>query len=271
MFKVNIFVTNECNFRLLQSVPGTPGVCNFCFRPIDPIVSDRKIISKVVNSLDLIEVREPITLTGGEPLISEHLDYLINLLVERNHRVSLNTNGLLLSKKEAIMSKIHYICLPYDGNNAEIADYYRGEGYFQVSQKTFELAYKYRIPIGLHTLVTPHNVSKLEEMGTYISNQRYSELIWYWYLKKFKKINNSTLLDTEPYELDENIYEQAVLNVRNKFPAINISGSGRTVKGYTTLYIALNGNVFIYNKGQQTNTLIGNILYESLDSIILHI
>ncbi|MBQ3007594.1 MAG: radical SAM protein [Clostridia bacterium] len=270
MYKINIFVTNECNAKILNPLPGAPGVCDFCFRPIESIISSEKMIERIINSLDLIEVREPITLTGGEPLVSKYISFLIEMLKEKNHRISLNTNGLLLSKNEEILSKINYICLPFDGHCAELADYYRGEGYYQISQNAYKLAHKYNLPIGVHTLVTPHNILKLEEMGNYLSNQPFSHNIWYWYIKRFKKINHALYTNTTQYELNENLYQQSIFNVKTKFSKMFIGASERESKGYTTLYISLDGNVFIYKKGQAKNTLIGNVMQESLNSIILH-
>ena len=119
MYKINIFTTNLCNAKSLKPVPGSLGVCNFCFRPIEPIESSEKRIMEIVDNLDLIPICEPITVTGGEPLVSKYVYSLIEALASKKHRISLHTNGLLLSQSKSLLSLIEFISLPYDGNSPE--------------------------------------------------------------------------------------------------------------------------------------------------------
>lgn len=268
MYKVNIFVTNDCNAKVLSPASGAPGVCDFCFRPIEKIETNDEIIKRIVNNLDGVGLCEPITLTGGEPLVSKHIYPLIDMLIEKNHSLSLHTNGILLAENEDILKKIKYISLPYDGDCAEIADYYRGKGYYQISQKAYELAYKYNLQIGLHTLVTPHNINRLVEMGHSLESKNYSRNVWYWFIKRFKKINHALSNNTTLYDLDEQIYRNSISIMKQQFSKINIIESGQVEKEITTLFIALDGNVFIYRKGQIRNQLLGNIINQGLDSII---
>ena len=67
-------------------------------------------------------------------------------------------------------------------------DYYRGNGYYQFLLNAFEIAFSYNLKIGLHTLTTPHNISSLYDMGVHLMKQKYYHNVWYWYIKKFKKI-----------------------------------------------------------------------------------
>lgn len=188
MYKINIFATNLCNAKSLNPVLGSPGVCDFCFRPIDEIESSEAIIREIVDNLDLIPICEPITITGGEPLVSKYVFSLIKALASKNHRISLHTNGLLLSQNKSLLPLIEFISLPYDGNRPELTDYYRGDGYYQILQNAFEIAFNYNLNIGLHTLTTPHNVSSLLDMGADLLKQKYYRNIWYWYIKNSKRL-----------------------------------------------------------------------------------
>ncbi len=271
MYKINIFATNLCNAKSLKPVSGAPGVCDFCFRPLEKIETSENIVREIVDNLDLINICEPITITGGEPLVSKYVYPLIELLVAHNHRVSLHTNGILLPQNKSLLPLIEFISLPYDGNRPELTDYYRGAGYFQILQSAFEIAYDYNLNIGLHTLTTPYNVPSLPDMGFSLQKQKYYRNIWYWYIKKFKKINSAVFVDTSQYELEETTYRTAVANMKIHFPNIQIIESGQINKEIKTIFIALNGDVFIYTKGKTQNELVGTLTRDRLDRIISEI
>ena len=267
-YKINFFVTSLCNAKMLTPVDGAPGVCDFCFRPPKTIYTSRDIINTIVDSLDKIFICEPLILTGGEPLVSDHLSYFINALSKKGHRISLHTNGLLLREKASILQSIDSISLPYDGHTPELADYYRGFGYYEIEQDAFSLVDQYEVSIGLHTLLTPRNIAMLGEMADSLCSKKYYRKIWYWYIKRFKKINLSLQMDTSQYELEEDVYREAIAEIKDRYPSLPIISSGQVSQQITTLFIALNGNVYVYRNGQRENELLGNLLLEDITAIV---
>ena len=173
-----------------------------------------------------------------------------------------------LGQNLEILSKIQYISLPYDGHIKQIADYYRGEGYFEIEKRAFEIVERYGVKIGLHTLVTPYNVNYIDAMAESLFEKSYFNRIWYWYIKKFKKINCAVDSPTDIYELEENEYHSTLMRVKSCYGQINIIESGQVNKEILTLFISLDGDVFIYKKGTSNNTLIGNLLVDDIHNIL---
>lgn len=267
-YKINIFVTNRCNAKSLFPIPNGPGVCDFCFRPIENIETNYSIIDQITSKLREINVCNPITITGGEPLVSPYLPYLVESLANHSYKISLHTNGILLKQKAFILPKIQYVSLPYDGHVRQIADYYRGDGYFDIEKEAFSLVEEFDLNIGLHTLVTPYNVPYLREMADSLIEKTYCDNVWYWYLKRFKKINHARHIDTGIYDIDINIYRAAVAEIKSHYSQLNIISSGEIAKKINTLFIALDGMVYIYSSGQNSNALIGNLCRDNINDIL---
>lgn len=267
-YKINFFITNSCNAQILPALEGAPEVCCFCFRPTSRIITNQSIINRIIEQISKISIQEPITITGGEPLVSEHLNYFIDLLNEKKYKISIHTNGLLLNEKKSIIPKIDYLSLPYDGHTAEVADYYRGSGYFNIEQKAFSLIDQYNVKIGLHTLLTPYNLSSINAMAENLYSKSYFNKIWYWYIKRFKKINSALQNGTRIFELEDNIYTNTIEKVKADFHDIPIIFSGEISKKITTLFISLDGDVFIYKDGQKQNLKIGNLVLSDIETIV---
>ena len=74
--------------------------CSYCdttYSFINPIYNDESI-DEIIDYINKQHVKN-ITLTGGEPLIQEDIDILINRLVELGYRVEIETNGSVDIKK----------------------------------------------------------------------------------------------------------------------------------------------------------------------------
>ena len=69
--------------------------------------------------------------------------------------------------------------------------------------------------------------------------------------------------------IEKSTYINAIEKTKEKYPNINIFDEyGKFHKKEKTLYICLDGNVYTYIPPNKQNTLLGNLFYESLDSII---
>lgn len=74
--------------------------CSYCdttYSFINPVYNDESI-DEIIDYINEQHVKN-ITLTGGEPLIQEDIDILINRLVELGYRVEIETNGSVDIKK----------------------------------------------------------------------------------------------------------------------------------------------------------------------------
>ena len=271
MFKVNFIVTNDCNASMLPPTKGAPDVCSFCFRPIEKIETDKVTIKKIFEGLEKLSFMQPLVFTGGEPLVSPYISYILQEAYKKGYSISLHTNGLLLNQMEAeIMPFVKYLSLPYDGHTPQLADYYRGKGYFEICQTSMQIALAHNVKIGLHTLVTPFNYSHLMEMSdSLIKSNIYSHL-WYWYIKKYRKINFAADVLGDEYEMEEQIYRNSVQNVRIRLDQANfdIYESGQIEKTIVTFFVYANGNVYSYFTGNKANTFLGNVCSENWGNVV---
>lgn len=88
-----------------------------------------------------------ITVWGGEPLVSPYFDELVNYLHDRNYKIAIVTNGVLIDKHtETIKKCIDKIYLSLDGTQA-IHDSIRGNGVFEKVIENIKLIKHHNITI----------------------------------------------------------------------------------------------------------------------------
>jgi len=96
--KLRLSVTDRCNYRCIFCMPNNPD-----FIREDEILKLDEIerIISIFNGLGIKELK----LTGGEPLLREDLDKIVNYASGFFDEVSLTTNGYLLLEKAASLRK----------------------------------------------------------------------------------------------------------------------------------------------------------------------
>ncbi len=96
---LRISVTDRCNFRCVYCMPKEVFGRDYAFLPRDEVLSFEEIerLTRIFVSLGVRKVR----LTGGEPLLRQQIERLIEMLVaiEGLEDLTLTTNGSLLAKK----------------------------------------------------------------------------------------------------------------------------------------------------------------------------
>ncbi len=102
---INLHITEKCNFA-----------CKYCFaifKSEKELNFDgwKKVVDNIGKYFVLNKIKNPrINLAGGEPLIVEFIDDLIDYISNKNIEVSLITNGYYLDK-EFIKNNIGKICM----------------------------------------------------------------------------------------------------------------------------------------------------------------
>lgn len=267
MYKLNILATNKCNAQTLQPQKDSPGICAFCFRQESEIQTDIEVVLSVVQRISELPFEETITVTGGEPLLSEFIVPLVKEFDKYGKKVSLHTNGILLEKYlDEFEGTVRYVSLPYDGHKPSISNYYRGIGYYDIQQKNLELLKKYGVKIGLHTLLTPYNYNEIEDMARTLISSDYYNSIWYWFIKNFKRMNMSLNVKSNEYMLDYSNYYEKVEKVRHICSDLDIFPT-KKVKQRKPIFIDIVGNVYIFSDIIRKNALAGNILIDEFDVI----
>lgn len=127
-------ITNLCNLR-----------CSHCYNSSSVSNDINNIkeynIDNVLTYINNMQDVERVHILGGEPLMAKNLKYFIDGL-NNNIKVSINTNGTLLSKYADYIifnNKIDQITISLDGYNSVLNDNIRGKGSFDTVYR--ELVY----------------------------------------------------------------------------------------------------------------------------------
>lgn len=181
--------------------------------------SERNKKSTLLNnfSIDFILDRiielgvEHLHLLGGEPLLYSGIIELIQKAKQRNLKVSVNTNGLLLSKQtvmELISANLDQITVSLDGENARDNDIIRGENTFKiVTEKIRSMVEivadsKSKLLIQIASVVTKENIDKIYRMPILVNmlGVRYLDIMPIHYQGNGLKNKNALEISEEEYK-----------------------------------------------------------------------
>ncbi len=150
-------VTKRCNLH-----------CEHCYAAADTAVADGELSTAEGKALldDLADYGAPVVLfSGGEPLVREDLDELIEHATDRGLRAVLSTNGTLITAERARELKragLKYAGVSVDGL-PERNDAFRGrEGAFDAAIEGIESCLAAGLKTGLRYTITERNAPDLE-------------------------------------------------------------------------------------------------------------
>ncbi len=172
--RVHWFLREECNLKR----------CAYCFGPLTEEKADQDKDVRLARLLVQSHVKEVI-LGGGEPLLANNLESVFQILKSGNIRISLHTNGLLLTEEKLNkwQGLIDDIALPIDAVNKGIQIRLRGEG-FKTFDKIMCLADQITsrgIELGWHTVFTTVNREEIPKIYKQINKQKFN----YWRIYEY--------------------------------------------------------------------------------------
>lgn len=159
LFKINIplvvglHITNKCNFN-----------CIYCY---GLYYDNRKEDFKTKDILNLIDELADlgtryVTLTGGEPLLRNDIEEVIDRIKKKKMICSINTNASLIRKKIDIVRKLDSITISLDGAESRINDKNRGENTFNKIMEGITCLKENNIPFDAVTVVTKNNMEGIK-------------------------------------------------------------------------------------------------------------
>lgn len=104
-----------------------------------------------------------ITLTGGEPLIREDIQQIIQYCKNKKFSVTLNSNGTLFHKKFQEIKSVDFIQFSLDGPK-DINDQHRGQGVYDRVIKAMQHCQKEHIKCCMVATLTRDNVSHIDQI-----------------------------------------------------------------------------------------------------------
>lgn len=102
-------------------------------------------------------------LDGGDPLTHRHIEQIVDWLTERRISVTMNTNGILVPRKIAIIRKLAGVTISMDGPR-ERHDCLRGAGSFDRAITGARATQAAGVPVEFTCTVGRHNVDVLDDV-----------------------------------------------------------------------------------------------------------
>jgi len=157
-------VTSRCNYR-----------CVYCYGNYFEQNPENFSTEELLEIIDTLKKMGTcvVNLIGGEPLIRNDIDRLIDRVVGNRMICNISTNASLLPEKIHLVKNVHAIDTSLDGLE-ENNDKNRGAGTFQKTLDGILCAIQNNLKVNVNMVLTRHNVGDVDEMVALARNLGFS-------------------------------------------------------------------------------------------------
>jgi len=223
-------VTKKCNLRCLHCYNASK-----YFQPFEGVVRpprDELTTSEALHAIEVIRHGgfSHIHLLGGEPLARPDLPQIIHAATERGLRVTMNSNGLLLTPPllaELDKAGCTQIAFSLDGGDADSHDFVRGHGTFDRTVSNIRMACDYIQSTHSHLtcviccVITQRNLDTLVQLPALASSLGVSLVDLTGYYAEGYGKTNSAILNVDAYTMLQHV-EAVVRNAWVHHPNIRL-------------------------------------------------
>ena len=149
---VGLFITPRCNLKCVYCFPDSP------HRKAENEFSKQTVFD-IVDELYALGTRY-IVLLGGEPLLREDVDDIIDYIARKKIIVEVITNGYFTRRHLPALKKVSYVCHSIDGNETDM-EKNRGKGSYGQIMESLALCRQNGIPIQMRTVFNKNNAGSL--------------------------------------------------------------------------------------------------------------
>ncbi len=151
-FQMTLSLTNRCNFK-----------CEYCDIPLQK--RDELSVEEWCAAIDELRAggMGRVSLIGGEPLIFDGVDRIVQHLSASGVHVAMNSNGWLVPQMLDVVRKLNLICLTLDGPKA-VHDGQRRVGSYDKVLTAIDAVKSVGVPLVTMTVLTPSGVQNLEHV-----------------------------------------------------------------------------------------------------------
>lgn len=150
---VGLFITPRCNLKCVYCFPDSPN-------RKDSNEFSRQEIVNIIDDLYAMGTRY-IVLLGGEPLLREDVDDIINYITGKHIIVEVITNGYFTRRHMPALKKVSYVCHSIDGAQTDM-EKNRGRGSYHKIMESISLCRDNHIPIQIRTVFNKNNTGSLD-------------------------------------------------------------------------------------------------------------
>jgi MoaA/NifB/PqqE/SkfB family radical SAM enzyme len=214
---VHFLLNTDCNAWQLTAATGSPGVCKFCYRERNRVVTDRATVLRVLDVLRAESAASRVVFTGGDPVMpyDNHLEPALQHAAQLGFEVNLHTNGLLLAERyDGLRPWVHLYSLAIDGPDAATADWFRGAGYFDRFTANVDMLTREAKALAFNTFTAPSSIDRLPEIATMIREIASHARVEYWLISQYRPIGRADVRKADIYGYTTERFKAAVNAVR---------------------------------------------------------
>lgn len=240
--------------------------CKYCHRFLDvkdlTLDENKKILNNLIES-----GIESITWTGGEALIVDGIDELLQISYDKNIKNKIITNGKLLTKNkiDKIVKYLDSITLSIDSTDDTINDLLgRGKNHYKEVKEILDYIKEknYNIKIRINSVICKCNLNSFENMVKFLNEYN----IYSWRIFKFMPLREKAVVNKKMFDIDDNEYFNIVSYIKEHSKIENIESRVRDDMQKKYILILANGNIVITDS--DGDKVIGNALNDSLKVFI---
>ncbi|WP_371599934.1 radical SAM protein [Streptomyces sp. NBC_00564] len=222
---VHLVLNTDCNAWDLAPTGASPGVCRFCYRERNRVKTDPDTVRRVIDRVRAESEAHRVVFTGGDPVMpyDNHLEVALQHATEVGFETNLHTNGLLLSDRYAgLRDHVTLYSLAVDGPEADSADWFRGQGYFERFRSNVEFLVADRRRLAFNTFTTAVSVLELPRLAEFVGGIADRTEVEYWLISQYRPIGRASAGKAELYGFDRDGFVRAVDGVRGAVAPVEI-------------------------------------------------
>ena len=240
--------------------------CKYCHRFLNIKDLSYEDNYKILNKLSKSGVKE-ITWTGGEALLVNGIDSLLEHSSNLGIKNKIITNGKLLTREriDNIVNYLDSITLSIDSIDNEINESL-GRGYNHYEEVKNIIDYikekKYDVKIRINSVICKNNMNNYLDLIKLLNNYD----IYSLRLFKFMPLRELAIKNKELFDITEEEYEKMVSCVKKTSICNNIET--RTTSDMEKKYVLIlaDGSIVVTENGKDVK--IGNALVDSIEGVL---
>lgn len=275
---VHLVLNTDCNAWDLAPATASPGVCRFCYRERNRVTTTPAVIAQVIDRIRAESSAHRIVFTGGDPVMpyDNHLEPALQHAHGSGFDTNLHTNGLLLKDRyPGLRENVTVYSLAIDGPDAESADWFRGQGYFDRFQANTAMLIADHRRLAFNTFTTAASLAELPRLAEKIADCAQATPVEYWLISQYRPIGRANSRKAGIYGFSREEFVQAVNGVRDVVPDLPVYAqpTREPDDAYPFRVWVLGDGTVTADLGSVAvprNTELGNLLDDGFESLVRH-
>lgn len=222
---IHLILNTDCNAWDLKASEGSPGVCRFCYRERNRVVSDSPTTRRVLDVLAAESSAKRIVFTGGDPVMpyDNQLVPALRRARELGFSINLHTNGLLLRERYPdLRDWVDVYSLAIDGADPATAEWFRGIGYLERFLGNVDMLATDGRALAFNTFTSAVSIGRLGELARLIASIADRTPVEYWLISQYRPIGRADVRKAETYGFGVEEFRVAVDQARRAAPGIAV-------------------------------------------------